>query len=353
MTPPIPRTIRRAAGGVAAAALIAGAAVGLAGNSPASATTATAACQAVKVPVQVAGVPADVTGDLCTPTDAYMRAAHTHIRGWQLLIPGLTYNGKYFESGYQPDRYNYAAKANAAGWVTLAVDRPGTQNNGPWPPAADLTAGSEAAALDTVIRHFASLGKPVVVSHSFGSGIATILAGTHPADVRALVLSGLLSAEWPPGVANVTATVVTPVPGRPAGYFTVSPRSGFYQPGQADPGMVAWDEAHMRTTGTTSELGSLAGAYAPATTLAIPASIPKFVSAGQYDQINCDPAASVNPAADPALSCASAAALAHREAGDFTGPVTYYVEPGAGHDTALAPSARQWDAAVLQFAGRS
>ena len=95
----------------------------------------------------------------------------------EVLIPGLTYGAWYWNFPVDPARYSYMRAATAGGYATLAIDRLGTGASDR-PPAAQLTAMSEAFALHDVVGQLragkvgdVSFGKIVLVGHSYGSDI--------------------------------------------------------------------------------------------------------------------------------------------------------------------------------------
>ena len=73
-----------------------------------------------------------------------------------------------------------------AGFHVVAVDGPGFGRS-PLLPAARYALTSLAALLDDLLDE-RGLDRPVLAGHSWGGAVATAYAGTHPKDVRALVL---------------------------------------------------------------------------------------------------------------------------------------------------------------------
>ena len=73
-----------------------------------------------------------------------------------------------------------------AGFHVVAVDGPGFGRS-PLLPADRYTLDSLAALLDELLDE-KELDRPVLAGHSWGGAVSMTYAGTHPEDVRALVL---------------------------------------------------------------------------------------------------------------------------------------------------------------------
>lgn len=81
---------------------------------------------------------------------------------------------------------DFAAAAAQLGQSSLALDLPGFGGS-PLP----ATAGGAHLYADLVVPVLRELGQPVIlVGHSFGGRIATVIAAEHPELVRGLVLTG-------------------------------------------------------------------------------------------------------------------------------------------------------------------
>ncbi|GAA3430760.1 alpha/beta hydrolase [Kutzneria kofuensis] len=253
----------------------------------------------------------------------------------QILLAGATYNRSYWDFPYRPDTYSYVRRATAAGYTTLALDRPGTGASS-HPVGALLTNATEASAVHQVVNA-ARLGKlgsaftrVLLAGHSYGSVVAWYEAATY-ADVDALLTTGM-AHEVQPAAAIPVATSLIPAPPDPT-YLTTRPgsRNVFWHGPHDDPAVIAADEA-AKDTVTTSELADTLVAQGNDTTAGI--TVPVLVAEGQQD-------------------LAYAAALPH-EAGHYPKSpcVDTYQLPDAGHDLNLAPHAPDWFAKALNWADR-
>jgi pimeloyl-ACP methyl ester carboxylesterase len=312
-------------------------------------------CKAERIPVRLSpgnSVTYPIAGWLCADGSLAGRAA-------EVLIPGMTYGASYWNFPIDPARYSYVRAATAAGYATLAIDRLGTGASGR-PPAAEVTATSEAFALHQVVAALhagrigpAAFGKVVLVGHSFGSDIALREAAAY-ADVSGLIVTGWLTAGNVAGHLRVRASYDTGAAldarfaglSLPAGYLTTRPGTrgaDFYNTAYASPAVIAEDES-LKQTVTSGELATVAARVPRAQTRRI--HVPILIAVGQDDAINCD-------AAIPGLSCADSAAILARERGNYSprACLQAYVLPRAGHAMNLHPDASQWFAAASRWVG--
>ena len=290
-----------------------------------TATAPTCRDLAIPVTMPLAGAQT-VAGSLCW-------SGATPAPTVQILLAGATYNRAYWDFAYQPDVYSYVRRATAAGYTTLALDRPGTGASS-HPAGALLTNATEASAVHQVVNA-ARLGKlgtaftrVLLAGHSYGSVVAWYEAATY-SDVDALLVTGMAHEVQPAAAIPVAASLV-PASLDPT-YLTTRPgsRQVFWHGPHDDPAVIAADEASKDTV-TTSELADTLVAQAGSTTDGI--AVPVLVAAGQQD-------------------LAYAAALAH-EPGHFPHSpcVSSYVEPDAGDDLNLSPHAPDWFAVALTWA---
>lgn len=286
-------------------------------------------CRDVAVPVTmpVAGRQT-VAGSLCWAGDKPSATV-------QILLAGATYNRSYWDFPYQPETYSYVRRATAAGYTTLALDRPGTGASSR-PAGALLTNATEASAVHQVVNA-ARLGtfgtaftRVLLAGHSYGSVVAWYEAATY-ADVDALLITGM-AHEVRPAAAVPIATSLVPASLDPT-YLTTRPgtRAVFWHGPHDDPAVIAADEA-AKDTVTTSELADTLVAQGSSTTDDI--AVPVLVAEGQQD-------------------LAYAAAL-HTEAAHYPKApcVDTYELPDAGHDLNLAPHAQDWFVRAVQWADR-
>jgi pimeloyl-ACP methyl ester carboxylesterase len=348
--------IRNAA--ASAAAVCASLALVLAGCAayadPAGPVASGPQCRPERIPVRLpAGNPVTypIAGWLCADGSPAGRTL-------EVLVPGLTYGASYWDFPLDPARYSYVRAATAAGYATLAIDRLGTGASGR-PPAAEVTATSEALALHQVVTALragqigpGAFRRIVLVGHSFGSDIALREAAAY-ADVSGLVITGWLTAGNPAGHRRVRSSYATGIAREarsgalslPAGYVTTRPgtRGGdFYNTAYASGAVIAEDES-LKQPVTSGELATVAVPVPRVMTRRI--HVPVLLAAGQDDAINCDPAR-------PGLSCASAAAVLARESANYSPQACLqaYVLPRAGHSMNLHPDAPEWFAAATRWA---
>jgi pimeloyl-ACP methyl ester carboxylesterase len=287
-----------------------------------------------------------------------------HIAGWlcadgsprvvEVLIPGLTYGASYWNFPLDPSRYSYVRAATAAGFATLSIDRLGTGASS-HPPAAEVTATSEAFALHQVVQRLRAgrlrFRTVVLVGHSYGSDVALREAATY-ADVSGVISTGWLTAGNPAGHLQVRDSYDASARddpkfahvSLPGGYVTTKPGTrgaDFYNTAQASPAVIGQDEA-LKETVTTGELASVVVPVPRATTRQI--RVPVLLADGQDDNLDCS-------ASLPGVSCASAAALITREQANYAPQACLqaFVLPGAGHSINLHPGAPLWFAAANRW----
>lgn len=179
-----------------------------------------------------------------------------HVRGIQVMIPGSTYDHRYFDLKTSHGLVSQARKAAKDGWIAVAVDKIGTGNSS-HPAADEVRTAAHAATIHQLITTLkATFGNlPVaLVGHSLGSVIAIEEAATYK-DVNAIVLTGFLHHA---GGGNLFPELIHPAAEDPAfanrpvpaGYFTTRPglRQLFYWPFNADLSTVMADDAIKQTT---------------------------------------------------------------------------------------------------------
>jgi pimeloyl-ACP methyl ester carboxylesterase len=314
-------------------------------------------CQRERIPVALSDNTADnnaaryyLAGWLCADGPPRDRAV-------EVLIPGLTYGALYWNFPLNPGRYSYVRAATAAGLATLAIDRLGTGASS-HPPAADVTASTEAVALHDVVQrlHAGRVGATrfrtvVLAGHSFGSDVALREAGTY-GDVAGVISTGWLTAGNPAGHLRVRDSYDATASddpkfahaGLPTGYVTTRPGTrgaDFYNTSFASPAVIKEDEA-LKETVTSGELASVIVPVPQATTRAI--GVPVLLADGQNDDLDCSTTL-------PGVSCASAAALIRREQANYVPQACLraFVLPTAGHSIDLHPDAPQWFAAATRW----
>lgn len=117
----------------------------------------------------------------------------------QLLLPGLTYDRRYWQV---PGEYDYAAHMVRAGYAVLLLDRIGTGASSR-PPANEVTADTHVETLKPIVAALRegtpgghSFARVVSVGHSYGAGLAIVAAARH-ADVDGVVVTGMLHTTSP------------------------------------------------------------------------------------------------------------------------------------------------------------
>jgi len=313
---------------------------------PVSARADGSSCREMYFPVTLVTLPQTMHGTLCVPDGGAKTV--------QVLIPGGTYNSSYWDIGYQPEIRSYRLAMNNAGYATLALDRLGTGGS-TTPPSAVLTTLTEAAVVHQVIQAVRSgalgprFAKVILAGHSFGSGTASIEAGTFH-DVDAVLVTGLAHRL---NLTGTTAVFAATYPamldprlvtgGYDPGYLTTVPDSRyaiFHAPGPRVDGAIAFDEA-TKDTSAYEQAADLfpIGIIAPYSLLI---DRPVMVVLGQ-DTVFCGLLAT---------NCASAGGIKTSETPYYAAGVdlTTYALQGYGHAINYAPNAPDYFRAVINWA---
>ena len=297
------------------------------------------------------GLPNNYTirGRLCLPAGAPPRTV-------QVLLHGATYSSVYWDFPYQPAKYSYVHAMLAAGYATLNIDRLGFGASS-HPPSMLVTMQTGAHAVHQVIQaaRNGSLGPRfdhvILVGHSMGTVLAWLEAATYH-DIDGLIATGnthrislrnasdislnLYPASLDPGFAHA---------GLDPGYLTTRPgsRTFFYQPSDADPNVIAVDEATKDTVPLTEFLTYQFEVFASGDASRI--NVPVLTAVGQYDRLMCG---------TDATNCSTASTLLAAEA-PFYSPAAClqaYVLPGAGHDINLHLNAQDFFAVAARWSDR-
>lgn len=286
--------------------------------------------QAISLRVSLtAGGPADQT-----LAAVLYQPARGKARGIQVLVPGATYDHRYFDLRTRRGFVSQARQAAADGWIAVAVDPLGRGRSSR--PAANLLTGtSQATALHQLVGHLKARHRnlPVaLVGHSLGSTVAIQEAATFR-DVDAVVLTGFLHHAGAAGAmfgvlihpaADDPAFTRSPAP---AGYLTTRPglRHLFYWPFNADLSTVEADDAAKQTT-TQGEMADFVAeqsndGYAGQVT------VPVLALIGEHDLSFFDP------------KSLPGAVAAESRAYPASPGVDVHVIADAGHDLALQRNA--------------
>ena len=340
MTPrPVSTVMRGRVGRVLAATVVAMLATALVVGPASPAAASPATCHEVDVPVTVASGPATMHGTLCLP--------HRRTTTVVVLVPGATYNHVYWDFPLQPQRYSFRLGLNQQGLATFVVDRLGTGLSSR-PPSTEVTAQAQTAGIHASVQLLRAgrLGgvtftKVVIGGHSGGSVLAIGAASTYPGDTDGVLITGFIHNFNTETVGRFHQSLhpaasdpafAQAQPPYDASYLTTMPgtRTAFYAPFQADPAVLALDEATKDVTGTTEF--DTSGAYGtPEVSQAI--QVPVLLVMGEFDPLfNCTPDGS--PCTAEALLTQGApyySAHARLQA---------FVLPNAGHSLNLFPNAR-------------
>ncbi|MFF0595111.1 alpha/beta hydrolase [Streptomyces antibioticus] len=270
----------------------------------------------------------------------------------QLLLPGLTYDRRYWTA---PGALDYTRHAVGEGYAVLALDRPGTGTS-EHPPADQVTVDANVDAVHQVVTALRE-GAPgipafrhvVAVGHSLGSGIALIEAARHQ-DLDALVVTGLLHAVGPlypeavPALYPAAADPLLAPAGPPENYLTTLPgrRAALYEhPPGVDPGVSAWHE-DTKSTVTAGEGFTLDAIYQPETAAGVRA--PVLLVVGREDRLF----------GGGEVSTEDAASVVSHERKFYTGTTDLeaYVVPDAAHSLNVHRTAPSWYAAAHEWLAR-
>jgi len=304
-------------------------ALSLPGLSFAPRAFAAQGCRSMQVPVSIAGDlhPYTIAGTFCRPAAATATVL--------LLVPGATYDRRYWDWPIRPDTYSFVAAMAGTGFATLAIDRLG-EGGSSHPPATEVTIPSSATAIHQVVtwlRQVEGIKRVVLVGHSLGSDMSVIEAGMYK-DVDGLVVSGYLHTFSPAAAALNTAFYPTQDDSEwqgahlPPGYITTRPgaRSLFYYSPNMDADIAAYDEAH-KAVGTVGEFANFIPLFEHNQSARI--RVPVLAVVGEDDAVFCSN-----------VSCPQASI----ESG-FYGPAAHFqlvVVPDAGHDLNLQRNAQVW-----------
>jgi pimeloyl-ACP methyl ester carboxylesterase len=307
--------------------------------APGPVDAAAVTCEELRVPVSLAGTAQTMYGKLCAPQGA------TTV---QVLIPGGTYNGSYWDIAYTPEVRSYRQAMNAAGYATLAVDRLGTGRSSK-PLSALVTASAQASAVHQVIQTLRPrFAKVVVGGHSIGSAMAMIEAGTYH-DVDGVLVTGMTHRM---NLITVLPVLANMIPAAldlkflgttlDLGYLTTAPGTrftAFHNPGPNVAGAMAYDESTKDVFAATEAVDTLL-----LTNVVIPFTrqidVPVLLVVGDGDSHFCG-----SPLGS---DCSSADALRASEAPFFSDAARLrtYILDHYGHSINYAPNAPNYHQVV-------
>lgn len=211
----------------------------------------------------------------------------------QVLLPGLTYDRRYWQV---PGDYDYGDHMVRAGHAVLLLDRVGTGASSR-PPAEQLHADSHVETIHHVIQQLRSgtpdghsFSKIVSVGHSYGSGIAIMEASAH-ADIDALVVTGMLHTTAPlydevinffhPGSEDPVLDDST----LPQWYMTQRPglRARMLEHADGIDAQLSVHNEKIKATATLGEGESLPQTYLPEHSRAV--KVPVLLVVGEHDAL--------------------------------------------------------------------
>lgn len=209
-------------------------------------------CEEVKIPVALKpGDPKNktISGTHCKPS------ASTTSHAVDLLIPGGTYDSRYWDFPYNNYQYSYGDKATQAGRATFNLDRIGTGKSST-PLSAAVTLDADVYTLHQVIdwlklnRNYTDITS---VGHSAGSIVAIKEAATHN-DTNRIVATGLLHSAGFKLLLDIGGGGLMPAfldpqfatAGLDPLYLTTTPgkRGAAFYSSSANPAVIQYDEAH-------------------------------------------------------------------------------------------------------------
>lgn len=291
---------------------------------------------------------AHVYGELCTPHGA--PPAYSAV---QLLVPGSTYNHSYYDLPVRPGTYSYVSTALGAGYSTFNIDRLATGRSS-LPPSRSYTLDAGVEALHQVVTALRSgaigdrpFGTVVWVGHSLGSSMAWSAAAKHR-DIDAFVLTGMshvVQENVPDGGPAADVQFEIPANSDPMfrdnvddpGYLTTNAgmRRFFYYGPNADPAVIAADEAHKDLS--TAEGAGLPESV-PSQSLSRSIAVPTLLVVGDRDQYCTIPV------------CTSESMLQYER--PYYSPeaeLGAIVVTDSGHSVQLHENAPQTNAAILEW----
>jgi hypothetical protein len=321
--------------------------------SSAYASGANPLCKPVQLPVALAaGQPLDqtISGTLCKPL--WWDGTHEI----DVLAHGGTYNRSYWDYPYHNLRYSYVKDTLAAGRATFAYDALGAGASS-HPVSTAITGSANAYVMHQIIQWARSqqhFPRVVTISHSFGAFSAVAEAGTYH-DVDAVVATGLAHALNP---VTLQTSIADSYPANldpqfqgknlDSGYLTTVPgtRAAVYFGATAEPGLIAYDEAHKDTLSVSELPDVLAQAQTPpAQNISAQVTAPVLEIIGQQDAFYCGAGA---------IDCDSPGAYQTYEAPYYpnASSFTAKIVPNTGHDLALHPSALESFLVINQWIQR-
>ena len=278
-----------------------------------------------------------VRGTLCLPN--HWGSKHEV----DVLMHGGTYNSTYWNWPIETSSYSYVNNTLLAGRATFAYDAIGAGQSS-HPLSTTLAVDGEAYVLHEVLnwlRGHHTYESYVVIGHSLGSVTAVAEAATYH-DEDALVLTSFAHA-FNPVHALALGAGLHPADLDPQflgqlldpGYLTTMPgvRKTLFYSTDAEPAIIAYDEAHKDAFAATLFAGAFTQLGMPAALNASNSvTVPVLEIVGGSDFAFCGVGALVD--------CTSAAAIHTFDAPYYAHAPSFTVVsmPRTGHDLALHPT---------------
>jgi pimeloyl-ACP methyl ester carboxylesterase len=308
----------------------------------AGATVADAVCTEVRLPVALAeGQPVNATiaGTLCRP-----QRSGGNVAAVDVLVHGGMYNREYWNWPVNPQLHAYVQRTVDAGRAVFSYDRFGVGQSTRPEKGRDADFQADVYGLHQVVQWLRpSYAEVNVVGHSLGSVISVDEAGRYN-DADRLVVTGLTHGHGI-GFLTLPAVIWTAfldpqfagvIRLRDGGYVTTQPgkRRDLFYSANADPAVVAYDEAHKDVmTLSQAEQAIAALSQLPLLNRSSRVTRPVLLVNGQLDAPFCN----------VDVPCWNDAVLRAYEAPYYTAArsFTARVVPETGHDLPLHPSAAQ------------
>lgn len=221
----------------------------------------------------------------------------------QVVMAGATEGGLlYWDFPHADDAeqalqhaYSYVEHITDLGYASFTIDRIGTGDSDR-PPAQDVTIQSNADVLHQLVAMLrdGTLGRfrnVVAVGRSLSGPVAFVEAATYR-DLDGIVIQSFRHHQEPPfaqfAATLVPAQLVPHLADTPAGYLTTraGTRAGFFFTANADPRVVAHEEAN-RDTITGGEVATFFPSFD--VSRSIDPGVPVLSVVGELDPLFCTP----------------------------------------------------------------
>lgn len=274
-------------------------------------------------------------------------------RSLQILLPGATYSGIYWDSDFGSGQYSYVDYMVRRGHATLNVDRLG-MGRSDHPHSTKLTLESNVSVLHEIVSFARNGGlgfvpeRVVTVGHSYGTLVASRESAEFN-DVDAVILTSALHSTSAAGAEAMGQKIATYVASREPqfaglddGYVTSMPgtrMSMLYREGNVDPRLVELDEETKETV-SLSEMAGLPQWQTDGTTGRL--TVPSLIALGDTDIVWCGP---------DAVDCSSAESVLAAEMQHYPEDLQpeVFVLQQSGHDINFQRNFEEWYAKAASW----